>query len=157
MKRVVLMLLVCSLGAYSAFGQAITLTSTNVNLNTAANNTLFTSSSSTILGSIGCMVTVPPNGAPTAVLKITTNGGSTTASYSLYSAANVWPDSLFPFITWTPRRNPSEISPPSLGNLGGDSFLINFANLSAPASLKVEIDVTTAGSNGTLQCNVMHS
>jgi hypothetical protein len=149
-------LLVSGLGTVSAIGQDLSLTSATVSLTSAANTTIFSTMATTVMGSIGCTVSGGPVvGSVSAELKTTIgNGAGTVATYTLYSSGYTWPATLYPFLTWSTTRDPSG-SQVYIGGVTGDSFLIPFNNATATNGLKVEVDVTSAGTGGTLTCEVL--
>jgi len=151
MKRLTItLLLVSALGAVSAAGQALTLDTLNFNLAVVQTATIATASGqSGFLASVGCFVSNgPPVGNITAVMKITI--GTTVTSYPIYTNFYTFDTRLSPFLVYLY---------PASGGWGqnvSDSFLIPI-NVAYPGNFTVEVDVTSAGTSGDLNCGALHS
>jgi len=141
-KLAITVLLTSTIGAVAAMAQQ-TLDTASVSLTSVANTTItsLTGVAGTI-SAIGCAVTTPVTGSPTANIKVTING--TSKSYTVYSGSNTFVASMQPFDTVVN-------SPLAPGAFQGDAILLPYG-VGYGVSLTIEVDVTAAASTGALSC-----
>jgi hypothetical protein len=139
--------------ASSVYGQNPQLTSTAIDLTTAATTTILSlSSTSGFVSSISCSTAAVAGGSPwpTLYLSLSVDNASET-DFTIFSSDNEWYTDVLPF--WSPHYGSGDM--PLFGELPNDSFVLPL-NMPFSSSLQIKAHVTTATStSGSLLCNVL--